>query len=163
VSRGRPAAWLAAAGAAAFALWAFLASPDLPSRAAHDYLRVRDGALLVEERSDDPEGLEAFFSEKAFPFPVRVRDLRGRGYRLRGGRVHAIAGRPSALVVYRGPSDELFLCETFAGTMSDLPKPDEETGQAAVYRRESTTQIFRQAGPALEGCVSAGGTLDLDG
>jgi hypothetical protein len=159
----RPAARLAAAGAVALLLWAFLASPDLPSRAAHDYLRVRDGALLVEERSDDPEGLEAFFSEKALPFPVRVRDLRGRGYRLRGGRVHEIAGRTSALVVYRGPSDELLLCETFAGTTSDLPKPDEEAGQAAIYRREDTTQVFRQAGPALEVCVSPGRALGLDG
>ena len=52
-------------------------------------MRVRDGALLVERRTEDPRSLEAFFEDKALPFPVSVRDLGARGYRLRGGRVRA--------------------------------------------------------------------------
>lgn len=149
----------------ALVLAAFLRSPDLPSRVAHDFLRVRDGALLVGLRTDDPATLEAHFADQGLPFPARVRDLRNKGYRLRGGRAHTLAGRPSALVVYRGPEDALLVCQTVSGAVSELPAPEEKTerGGLAVstFHREASTQVFWQSGSTLNSCVSAGDPQEL--
>ncbi len=149
--RVRPA-WLLAAAVAGLALLlaVFLRRPDLPSRAAHDFLRVRDGAMTVALSTDDTKRLEVWFSEQGIRFPTRVFDLGMMGYRLSGGRVHTLAGRPSALFVYRGPGDRLLVCQMYEGDTAELPSRAERTEHGGidflVFHREGSTQVFWQEG-----------------
>ncbi len=78
----------------------------LPDAAASDFAKVADGSLALESTASDPAALERFFEARGIRFRTRVLDLGMMGYRLIGGRVHSLEGRPSALFVYRGPGGD---------------------------------------------------------
>lgn len=149
--RLRPA-WALAAAAVTVALLlaVLLRRPDLPARAAHDFLRFRDGALPLELLTGDTQRLERFFAERGIPFRTRVFDLGMMRYRLVGGRVQTLAGRPAALFVYRGPGDRILICEMYPGDTLELPRAArrvEHDGIAFfVFHRKGSTQVFWQEG-----------------
>ena len=154
--RGRPAwrvrlAFGIAAAVAVAAAGVWLSSRrDLPAAAARDFTRYRSGALALQARMNDPAEIERFFRDNGVPFPTRVFDLGMMNYRLVGGRVHTIAGRQSALFVYRGPDGKTLVCEMYAGQTRDLPPGAERREQKGIafllYRREELTQVFWQEG-----------------
>lgn len=145
----------AAAVLAALGLVFLLRRPDLPGRAATDFERVSSGALVLELPTDDRSRLERFFQERRIPFRTRVLDLGMMNYRLVGGSVRTVAGRPVALFVYRGPKDRLLVCEMYLGRMDELPEGTRafEHGGIAfrAYGRRGSTQVFWQEGDVL--CV----------
>lgn len=140
-----------AAAAAVIAAGVWLSSRrDLPAAAAHDFTRYRSGALALQARTNDPAELERFFIDNGVAFPTRVFDLGMMNYRLVGGSVHTIAGRRSALFVYRGPDGKILVCEMYAGQTRDLPPGAGRREQKGIvfflYRREGLTQVFWQEG-----------------
>jgi anti-sigma factor RsiW len=82
------------------------------------------------------------------PFTTRVFDLGMMGYRLEGGRVHRLAGRLSALFVYRGEGGKILVCEMYSGHARELPGGAvlrENKGiRFYVYRTGRTTTVFWQ-------------------
>jgi anti-sigma factor RsiW len=158
--RWRPAAVLALA--AALAAIAFLLvreekSLSVPDAVARDYAAVRDGNLHLQIGSGKPQALERFFVDRGFAFETRVFDLGMMGYRLIGGRVHAVGGRPSALFVYRGEQNKILVCQMFERSAWDLPRGAEVRRHGGisffVYRRDARTLVFWPEGEVL--CVLA--------
>lgn len=145
--------WAAAAAAAlvaALGLALLLRRPDLPDRAAKDFAGISSGTLVLELRTDEARLLERFFEERRIPFRTRVLDLGMMQYRLVGGRAQTIAGRPSALFVYRGPGGRLLVCEMYRGQLAELPHDARRFEHGGIefraYRRKGSTQVFWQEG-----------------
>ncbi len=130
----------------------------LPAAAARDFQRVRSGAIPLGLQTENPGAMEAYFIREGLPFRTRVFDLGMMGYRLEGGRVHALAGRPSALFVYRGPDGRLLVCEMYEGQMRELPRASAVRSHGGfefhVYRRGERTLVFWQEGAIS--CVLVG-------
>ncbi len=160
VRRWRPAlAW--SVGAMAALLLVFLdagRSPDLPSAVARDYRDYRSGALPLALETADVSRMERFFSQEGVPFQTRVFDLAMMKHRLVGGRVHRLAGRLSALFVYRSEDGHRVVCQMYMGQPEELPAPAERREHDGivffVYRTEGLTVVFWQEGEVI--CVLAG-------
>src|SRR5262249_8029517 len=79
-------------------------------------------------------------------------------WRLVGARVHSVAGRPSALSLYRDASDRKIVCQMFKGSVAELPLGVEvlRRGGANLYalRSSGRTAVFRQDGPIVCALVS---------
>jgi len=136
---------------------------SLPAAAARDFERVRSGELSVALSTESAGVLESYFVEQRLPFRTRVFDLSMMGYHLEGGSVHALAGRQSALFVYRTADGRLLVCQMYEGTTNDLPHALETRHhngfEFRIYRRGSRTIVFWQEGPVT--CVLVGdGTPD---
>jgi anti-sigma factor RsiW len=160
-----PARWRWAVGAglaAAVTLVAWLAWSSRPaappSAAAGDYRALRDGQLALALETADVARMERFFAAQGVRFETRVFDLAMMQYRLAGGRVHSLAGEPSALFAYRGPGGHLLLCEMYAGRTSTLPAAEEEREHSGmrfqVFHRGEVTLVFWQEADVV--CVLAG-------
>src|SRR5262249_57750763 len=93
-------------------------------------------------------------------FSAGVLDLQMMGYRLVGGAEHRIAGRPSALFVYRRDDGHTVLCQMFAGRLPDLPVPYEQREHGGftfrIYRRDGLTLAFWQEGEIVCVLVAVG-------
>lgn len=130
-------------------------APDLPAAVAKDYAAFRDGRLALETRSTNPAEVERFFAAHGIRFPTRVFDLGMMGYRVAGGRVHSLAGRPSALFVYDGEGGKRLLCQMYEGRPSELPAGAvrrEHNGIVFhVYEHEGLTLVFWPEGGVM--CV----------
>jgi anti-sigma factor RsiW len=151
---------LVASLAAALALAVILLRPrtdSLPAAAARDFQRVRSGVIALALQTESPGAMEAFFVRKGVPFRTRVFDFGMMGYRLAGGSVHTLAGRPSALFAYRDPRGRLLVCQMYEGRTSELPRTAETRRNAditfSVYRRGKQTVVFWQEGSVT--CVLA--------
>ena len=145
-----------AAGLAAMVFFLWIGrSRDVATVANRDYEAVRQERVPLGLRTEDPQVLERFFVDHGIRFRTRVFDLGMMGYRLVGGRVHSVRGRPSALFVYRGGENKILVCQMFEGGTRDLPRGAEvrEHGGIpfSVYRRDGRTIVFWPEGQVL--CV----------
>ena len=142
----------AAAIAATVLALLFLARPRRldPSSVARDWERIASGRLSLELRSDSPTAVSRFFSERGVGFPVPPDSLEIPGYRLVGARVHALAGRPSALYVYRSAAGTMLVCQMYRGRVAELAPGAQllRRGNArlCVFRASGTSQVFWQDG-----------------
>ncbi|MGH7569158.1 MAG: anti-sigma factor family protein [Gemmatimonadales bacterium] len=131
--------------------------PDFVTAAAEDLIRYRAAGLALQIATGDPQTLERFFAQGGIPFAARVFDLGMMGYRLRGGRLHRLAGRVSALFAYEGHAGERVLCQMYQGATSDLPSAAEEREHDGIrfriYRSGGLTLVFWQEGSVV--CVLA--------
>jgi len=156
LGRAAIAAGLAAALALAFVLLRHEGS--LPSAAARDFARVRSGRLALAFPTENAGELGSYFVRERLPFRTRVFDLAMMGYRLEGGRVHSLAGRQSALFVYRGADGQLLVCEMYEGTTKDLPRALETRQHNGfdfhIYKQGNRTIVFWQEGSVT--CVLVG-------
>ncbi len=152
-----PAAGLVLAAVIAFALMmgrqrAFdpvtAASNDLASHAASE--------LELDLATESPQELEEFMAGR-IGFPTRVFDFGMMNFTLRGGRVHEIDGRRSALFAYASAAGGHMVCQMYEGGLSELPDGftlSELDGiEFRVYRRGAFTLVFWQEGPLV--CVLA--------
>lgn len=160
-SRWRVAVTLAASLlTVAFGLtwWLGRTGNDLPTIVSRDYSNVRSGKLQLDVVGTSAAEVEALFRREGVHFRTRVFDLAMMGYRLRGGHVHRLAGRPSALLVYEGANGEVLLCQMYPGRLSDLARPVEIDSRRGfdfyIYHRGSVTLVFWQEGDVV--CVLAG-------
>ncbi|MGH8699628.1 MAG: hypothetical protein ACREVR_00440, partial [Burkholderiales bacterium] len=109
-------------------------------------------------RTTEPRELERFFA-RGMEFRTQVFDLAMMDYRLAGGRIHKLRGRPSALSVYQGMSDDhgaaRVLCQMYEGQIDELPPAAEvleRNGIAfRVYRKDGVTAVFWSEGKLI--CV----------
>src|SRR6266542_2170709 len=94
---------LVAAGLIAAALAVILIllprRPNPPAAVENDFEAYRSGKLALALETSDTRTMEAFFASNGIRFRTRVFDLAMMKYRIAGGRVHRLAGRPSALWV----------------------------------------------------------------
>jgi anti-sigma factor RsiW len=131
----------------------FLRRADLPEGSARDFEAASRGALLFDLETDEPLRMETLFWQLGIPF--RVPDLDMLQYRLVGGRVHSLGGKPTLLVVYHGPADRLVVCEMLPGALADLGRDGRHYEHGGIeflaYRRGSSNQVFWQEGDVL--CV----------
>lgn len=138
------------------ALYVFI-RPDFASEVAKDFQAFRSGGLALEFQTDDEGKMEAYFTANGIQFPTRVFDLAMMKYDLVGGRVHHLAGRSSALFVYRSEGNKLLLCQMYLGTETDLPKNaalHKHNGiPFYVYTRNGITTVFWPEGDVF--CVLA--------
>jgi anti-sigma factor RsiW len=165
--RGRRIALVAGLAAALLlaVIWLRPRPDSLPAAAAQDFARVRTGAIALALRTESPGVMEAFFIREGLPFRTRVFDFGMMGYRLVGGSVHALAGRLSALFVYRDQRGRLLVCEMYEGTMRDLPRAADVRTHGGfefhVYRRGDRTVVFWQEGAVSCVLVGDGSSEDL--
>lgn len=135
----------------------FITSADVPAAVARDYRDYKGGTLSLERRTVDPKDLESFFTDSGIRFHTRVFDFAMMNYRLVGGRVHTLAGRPSAAYVYQGHAGKILLCEMYEGRAEDLPdgaRVREHNGITfRIYRTGGVTMAFWQEGNVI--CVLA--------
>ena len=113
-------------------------------------------ALDVEDLVIDDADLERAFAAQDLGFDTRVFDLAMMDYRVVGGRVHRLAGRPSALFVYQQAATRArLLCQMYAGVMDELPATGEVLEHRGirfqVYRSGGVTAVFWPEGPII--CV----------
>ncbi len=144
--------------AAAVGLLLFLSSRrDVVNAVARDYAQYSAGRLQLGLRSSDGAAVESLFVRGGIAFRTRVFDLGMMEYRLVGGRVHRLRGRPSALSVYRGRGGSDLVCQMFPGRLAELSRTAdvrEHDGLAfQVYRVEGVTLVFWQEGAVI--CVLA--------
>lgn len=152
-------AWTAASLAAGLLLAFFIGRrADMPQAVAGHYGALRSGALSLDVATADVHVLEVHFAGAGLPFPVRVLDLGMMRYRLVGGRVHDLGGRPSVVVVYEGEDGHRLLCEMYRGSLTDLPPGDESLDHGGIpfraFQRGDVTLAFWPEGDVL--CVLAG-------
>ncbi len=169
--RRLPHRWpLVAAGLiAAAALVALLILPsataDLPAAVAGDFVGYRDARFALELRTGAPATLERFFAERGIAFPTRVFDLAMMRYRLAGGRVHRVVGRPSAFFAYTGPEAAPLICEMYQGTLAELPSAVEQRVHGGItfriYRVNGMTLVFWQEGAVVCVLASEGNTEEV--
>ncbi len=146
------------AAMAAFAsvlLWIARAPAGLPAAVVQDFAAFRAGGLSLDLRTEEPRDLERFFAARGIGFETRVFDLGMMNYRVVGGRIHKLQGRPSALFVYQGPGDARLLCQMYEGRLDELPPAREaleHNGIAfRVYRQDGLTAVFWPEGKVM--CV----------
>jgi anti-sigma factor RsiW len=141
----------------AMLLWRGRGVTDLPSAVARDYSRYREATLPLGLRTADTRRLQEFFAASGITFETRVFDLGMMGYRVVGGRVHALDRRPSALFVYEGEGGRLLLCQMFEGRLAELPPAEvvrEHNGiRFHVHHRGGLNLVFWQEGDVV--CVLA--------
>ena len=94
---------------------------DLVDAVARDFAEYSNGILALDLRSSDGTAVESLYARGGIDFPTRVFDLGMMGYRLVGGRIHRLRGRPSALFAYRGPEGRDLVCQMFEGRLAELP------------------------------------------
>lgn len=154
--------WLAAAGVAAVALLTvtlFLLRPqrDLTAQVAASYRQFSSGDLQLEFATHDTVALERWFRESGIRFETRVFDLGMMQYQLVGGRAHRVGAHRSAFFVYRGPRDEILICQMYPGSVDELSAPVAlrvNNGiQFHVHRVQGITLVFWQEGEVV--CVLA--------
>ncbi|MGH7613971.1 MAG: anti-sigma factor family protein [Gemmatimonadales bacterium] len=169
--RSRPAAsptigrrwpkWVGAGALlAAAVLMLLLVSPpraNLDAAVARDFIEYSGGRLALDVRSSDGSAVEHHFAGGGIGFPTRVFDFRMMQYRLVGGRIHRLRGRPSAMFAYRGPAGRDLVCQMYEGWLADLPRVAdvrEHNGITfQVYRARGLTLVFWQEGAVV--CVLA--------
>ncbi len=131
---------------------------DLAQEAARDFAAIRSSELPLQFHSDSPAAVESFFTRAGISFRTRVFDLGMMGYRLEGGRAYRLAGRPSAVFVYRSSKGTRLVCQMFEATVASLPPGSvrSESNGIRFYRyvRQGTTTVFWPEGSVL--CVLAG-------
>ena len=142
----------------AIAAWLYALRPaDLPSLVAHDYGEFKARVVELDSRTDDGVELESFFRQQGIEFETRVFDLGMMSYQLVGGRVHELAGDPSAAFVYRGPDGKYLLCQMFRGRPEQLPEAAEVREHNGIrfhiYHKDGVTLAFWKEGSVL--CVLA--------
>ncbi len=146
-----------AAAAAVLVVLARRGGPDLVGAAAQDFASYRAATLALQLETRDPRALERFFAGGRIPFATRVFDFGMMGYRLAGGQVHRLAGRPSALFVYENANGRLVVCEMYQGRLSELPPGAEEREHEGIrfriYRTATLTLVFWHEGSVM--CVLA--------
>ena len=134
------------------------AKPALPALVAKDFRAYRAQELTLDLATDDVKQMEDFFTTHGVPFTPRVFDLGMMQYRLVGGRVHRLAGQPSALFIYRGPAGEELLCQMFPGQVAQLPAGAERRENKGIeffiYRKDGTTAVFWPEGTIVCALVS---------
>lgn len=132
---------------------------SLPEAAAA-VVSARAGAQLrLELEASDPRAVEAYFASARLGFPTRVFDLAMMGYDLQGGLVDHLAGRRSALSVYRDrASGREVLCQMLREGLAALPPAHEQREhdgiRFALYHLAGITVVFWEEGEVL--CVLAG-------
>ncbi len=129
----------------------FRHAPDLPSVVAQDFRAYQAEKLPLTLQTGEVKALERFFTASGLAFNTRVFDLGMMNYRLVGGRIHQLNGRPSALFVYRGPAGQSLLCQMYPGLVTELPPPTaglrENNGiRFYLYRVNGLTAVFWQEG-----------------
>ncbi len=109
-------------------------------------------------RSTSPSAVSRFFVERDLPFRVEPDAIALPGYRLFGARVHAIGGRPSALVVHRDARNKIVVCQRFEGRVEELTRPDRivfRNGEKVhLYRSRHGRSIFWQDGAVVRSLAS---------
>ena len=136
--------------AALIAGFFFFGKSTLPALVVKDFRAYRTQELPLDLATDDVKQMEEFFSAHGVPFTPRVFDLGMMQYRLVGGRVHRLAGEPSALFIYRGPAGEDLLCQMFPGKVGELPAGAKRLVNKGIeffiYRKARMTAVFWQEG-----------------
>jgi anti-sigma factor RsiW len=142
-------AFLAASGVAAAAAIAGVVyrfrTRDWPQEAIDTFHEYQSGSRPLDIVEAKPSDLETFFGAR-LPFHTKVFDLGMMSYRLLGGRIERVGGRPAAMYVYNGPEQRRLLCEMFTGSVADLPRPSERRERGGVtlfiYQRSPYTAVF---------------------
>jgi anti-sigma factor RsiW len=156
---------LAAAAALAIGLAFVLSRPappprsSLPEAVAEDVRSRTAGRLELAVEDGDPARLEAYFAAKELGFDHRVLDLGMMGFALQGGNARPLAGRPSALMIYRETATgHEVLCRMLRERLAALPPPHETRQHDGipfqVYHLGEVTVVFWPEGPVL--CALAG-------
>src|SRR5437867_12261455 len=159
-----PAAGVLAA-AAAIVLLVSRGPRDLPSAVGRDFAAFGRATLSLDTASDDGPALERYFARRGLRFRTRVFDLGMMGYGLVGARVHRLAGRSSALFVYRSHDDRTLVCQMFEGTLDELPRGGEtrvhDGIEFRVFSEDGVTLVFWTEGSVVCGLVSDGPREDV--
>lgn len=153
--------WLAAAGIAAAALLTimFVLRPhrELVADVAESFRQFLSGDLQLEFTTHDPAALERWFRDSGIAFETRVFDLGMMQYQLVGGRAHQAGEHRSGFFVYRGPHNEILICQMYPGSVNELPAPlamrAHDGIQFHVHQRAGVTLVFWQEGEIV--CVLA--------
>lgn len=131
--------------------------PDFPAAVATDYRLYRQAELTLVHETSSTEDMESFFAERGIPFDTRVFDLAMMDYGVRGGRVHEVASRQSALFVYQAEDGRTLVCQMYEGHVDELGGERQVRVHNEIdfyiYRVGEITLVFWQEGRVI--CVLA--------
>jgi anti-sigma factor RsiW len=133
----------------------------LPEAIADDFRARSAGLASVGLETSDPARLEAWLGSAPLGIPTRVFDLGMMGIELVGGGADTVAGRPSAVVVYRErATGRLVICRMLRGGLAELPPPLSERVHDGiafhVHARDGLTLVFWPEADVLCVLVSDG-------
>jgi anti-sigma factor RsiW len=152
------------AGAALVLVIMYFRGRDLPTAVTDAYLQYLNGEIGLDIQDGRAEIVDAFLAQR-LPFPPRVFDLGMMQYALLGGRVHTLAGRPSALFVYRNAGGRIVICQMYEGQVDELPAGAERREHNGIsfriYRRDARTVVFWEEGHVTCVLVSDIGAEDV--
>jgi hypothetical protein len=135
--------------------------PSLPTAVADDLRARAAGRVPMTLETSDPARLESWLGSAPLALPTRVFDLRMMGYELRGGGADTLAGRASAVIVYREvATGRAVICRMLRGGLTDLPPPAEMREHDGIsfdiYHVEGLTLVFWPEGDVWCVLVSVG-------
>lgn len=123
--------------------------------AGRDLESYMESTLALEHLTESPQELEQFFAAEGIAFGARVFDFGMMNFTLRGGRVHRIDGRPSALFAYSSAEGRHIVCQMYRGELSELSGGFERHVLGGIefhlYRRGQVALVFWQEGALV--CV----------
>lgn len=141
----RPAYRLALATVAVAAVAAFVwpgrdVQTAIPlAEVAIQYARASAGTLPLDVETASVDTLKAFYrSTGLFDFDETAEDFAGMGFRLIGGTVLRLGGRPVTASVYEGPGGRM-LCHRFRADGIRDPDGGKLVGKHRFYRVEGMT------------------------
>lgn len=108
-------------------------------------------------RTTDTDQLARFYRER-LGLPDPVADLDTTGFQTIGGTVADIAGTPTTLTVYRGPTGTI-VCRRFRAGALTLPSGGQEIGGAQYFEVDGVAVRIQQFGDTV--CCMAS-TLSVD-
>lgn len=134
-------------------VWSLFRDPGIPAVVAADYMDVAGGLVHPAHHTSDPDALSAALAQELAGSPVTVPDLTRAGYRLDGGRVHAVGDRPGVLAIYHSDRRDLLIYHGWRGSTDALPPADDTREYPdrtyVVYQKSSTTLVFWQDGDVV--------------
>lgn len=126
--------------------------PGLPAHVSAYYMRVAGGLVTPTFQLPDAEKLSAALG-RAAPGAVRVPSVPASGWRLDGGVLATLGGRPAATAVYRNGIGEYLVWHALDGTTGELPPTadvrDLDGRRFFVHYKSTNTLVFWQEGARL--------------
>jgi len=140
-------------------MYRFLPRDDV-SALAGEFDDLRREPVSLTRITSDPAELERYFGERRLGFDARVFDFGMMGLRLIGGDVREIAGRRTAVFVYRAADGSVVVCQMYEGRVPAAAGAEvrrrKDDLEFLVFDRDRRTVVVWQEGNIVCALVADG-------
>lgn len=133
---------------------------DPASALAQEFENVRQDRVSLPTITSDPVALQRYFDERGLGFDARVFDFGMMGLRLVGGAERDVAGRRTAIFVYRASDGRIVVCQMYEGRVPATTEAEvrrrEDGLEFHVFDRDGRTVVLWQEGNVVCALVADG-------